>query len=225
MARENPPSSLALSSILWPTAKAVTGGANSQREPKLSGQAKLWGTPRASDAEKGGPNQSFGAGGIPLPAQAAQWPTPAAAQDTKGAQATREAAIERGERGKQLALADIALVFSRPDPVTVQRGLPSSQWRPASRHLLRSVTLHVARSSLSRWTRQGNWRKRRLNPNFVEWLMGWPPGHALCACSATEFSVWQRDMRGALSQMPTASGPWIWLPPATVTMAEQMSLI
>jgi hypothetical protein len=35
-------------------------------------------TPRASDAAKGGPNQSFGAGGTPLPAQAAQWTTPQA---------------------------------------------------------------------------------------------------------------------------------------------------
>jgi hypothetical protein len=31
-----------------------------------------WSSPRASDGEKGGPNMSFGAGGTPLPAQAAQ---------------------------------------------------------------------------------------------------------------------------------------------------------
>ena len=31
--------------------------------------AAAWSTPRASDGEKGGPNQSFGAGGTPLPAQ------------------------------------------------------------------------------------------------------------------------------------------------------------
>jgi len=30
----------------------------------------MWSTPRASDEEKGGPNQSFGAGGQPLPSQA-----------------------------------------------------------------------------------------------------------------------------------------------------------
>jgi len=37
------------------------------------GQAlATWSTPRASDGEKGGPNQSFGAGGQPLPAQMAQ---------------------------------------------------------------------------------------------------------------------------------------------------------
>jgi hypothetical protein len=32
-------------------------------------EASPWSTPRASDGEKGGPNQSFGAGGQPLPAQ------------------------------------------------------------------------------------------------------------------------------------------------------------
>jgi site-specific DNA-cytosine methylase len=39
---------------------------------QLVHQAKqaLWSTPRASDGEKGGPNQSFGAGGQPLPSQA-----------------------------------------------------------------------------------------------------------------------------------------------------------
>lgn len=38
--------------------------------------AHSWSTHRASDGAKGGPNQSFGGGGVPLPAQAAQWPTP-----------------------------------------------------------------------------------------------------------------------------------------------------
>lgn len=182
------------------------------------------GHPRASDAEKGGPNQSFGAGGIPLPAQAANWPTPAAAQGTKGAQASAEAAMEREERGKQLALADRALIFSHPDPATVQLGLPPSQWRPTSRRLLRSVTSHVALTSLRRWLRRGNWRKRRLNPLFVEWLMAWPKGHALCACSETEFIHWQQQMRGALSQLPTAYGPWIWEPPTEAKEDTQMSL-
>ena len=30
--------------------------------------------------------------------------------------------------------------------------------------------------------------RRRLNPLFVGWLMGWPIGHALCACSATDLA-------------------------------------
>lgn len=62
--------------------------------------------------------------------------------------------------------------------------------------------------------RAGAWRRRRLSPLFVEWLMGWPCGHALCACSETGFIRWQQDMRGALSRPPMASGPWTWAPSA-----------
>jgi hypothetical protein len=31
------------------------------------------------------------------------------------------------------------------------------------------------------------------------------------------FLIWQRHMRGALSQLPMASGPWIWKPPTMTT--------
>lgn len=69
---------------LWTTPQAHDTnprGAGNQENPNggvacLAWDAKNWATPRASDAEKGGPNQSFGAGGTPLPAMAAQWMTP-----------------------------------------------------------------------------------------------------------------------------------------------------
>lgn len=40
----------------------------------------------------------------------------------------------------------------------------------------------------------------RLNPRFVEWLMGWPPGWTLtdCALPETEWSRWQQLMRSSL---------------------------
>jgi hypothetical protein len=41
-----------------------------EQVPTLIGQAMAWTTPRASDGAKGGPNQSFGAGGVPLVTQA-----------------------------------------------------------------------------------------------------------------------------------------------------------
>ena len=66
--------------------------------------------------------------------------------------------------------------------------------------------------------------RKRLNPLFVEWLMGWPPGHALCGCSATESFLWLQRMRGALSQLPTALGPWIWEPPTEMRQASQGNL-
>lgn len=45
--------------------------------------------------------------------------------------------------------------------------------------------------------------RRSLNPLFVEWLMGWPPGWTLAAwtefaCSGTELSLWKARMRSAL---------------------------
>jgi hypothetical protein len=42
---------------------------------------------------------------------------------------------------------------------------------------------------------------RSLNPRFVEWLMGWPPGWTYFACSATELSRFKRRMRSALSAL------------------------
>jgi hypothetical protein len=45
---------------------------------------QVWSTPRASDGEKGVPNQSFGAGGMPLPAQTVQWSTPTAKHNPRG---------------------------------------------------------------------------------------------------------------------------------------------
>lgn len=86
----------------------------------------LWTTPRASDGEKGGPNQSWGAGGTPLSTQARHSP------------------------------------FSLPDLTTPPLGSTSS---PASPDSLRPF---------------------RLNPAFVEWLMGLPIGW-------TSFEPWAME--------------------------------
>lgn len=72
-----------------PSVANATGGQSSRSgdrkdEMLLSGlmreaDAAMWSTPRASDGEKGGPNQSFGAGGQPLPSQmhqAERWRSP-----------------------------------------------------------------------------------------------------------------------------------------------------
>ena len=74
----------------WPTATANdfkgSGPTLMRRDGKMRGDRldyaaeQIWSTPRASDGEKGGPNQSFSAGGVPLTAMASQWPTPGAAK-------------------------------------------------------------------------------------------------------------------------------------------------
>ena len=69
---------------MWPTATTrdyrngdASQATHDRNSRPLNEMATIWSTPRASDATKGGPNQSFGAGGQPLPAQAYQHSHPA----------------------------------------------------------------------------------------------------------------------------------------------------
>lgn len=140
----------------------------------LRTQASMWGTPRASDGEKGGPNQSFGAGGTPLPAMAVEFqasarPTPAT-RDHKG---SGPAEIRKDGKSRMCHL-DFA----------AERGFPSphpDQTTPAGP--------------------QSSSERRSLNPRFVEWLMGLPFGWTSCDCAETGFSLWQQRARGLLSTL------------------------
>lgn len=162
----------------------------------------------------------------PLPAQAAQWPTPAA-QNWKG---SSEASIIRVDGKSRMDILQYRAEqgFTHLGPVITPPGLRPSRHAPISLPLWASMIASHGRT-VSRRILKGRSR-RRLNPLFVGWLMGWPIGHALCACSATEFTRWQQHMRGALSQLPMASGPWIWRAtdqgegqrPAQMTLFEGM---
>ncbi|WP_240793941.1 DNA methyltransferase [Pseudorhodobacter turbinis] len=182
-----------------------------------------WSTPEATDGAKGGPGQSYGSGGMPpLPAQAAQWPTPAA-QNWKG---SSEASIIRADGKSRMDILHYRAEqgFTHPAPAITPDGRQCSHHAPISRPLWASMIASHGRAASRRILKAR--ARRRLNPLFVGWLMGWPIGHALCACSATEFTLWQQRMRGALSQQPMASGPWIWWPthepesPAQLTLFE-----
>lgn len=157
--------------------------------------------------------------GSSLTQKVAQWPMPAA-RDWKGENGADHLQNGTGRLHMDQLPNAVAHGFTRPDLPTWQGGLTPFRSRRGSRRLLRSAISHVSPTKLRQWLRRGWWRKRRLNPLFVEWLMGWPIGHALCACSETEFTLWQRDMRSALSQLPTASGPWIWAPTDGAETAE-----
>ena len=253
--------SLQVQSKMWTTPQAhdVTMRGAGQTPTAAAGNACLardatnWSTPRASDGEKGGPNQSFGAGGIPLPSQAAKWPTPAS-RDYKGENSSDHLTNGTGRLHMDQLPNYVAHAFSHPAPeIGMLGGLPF--W--ARRALLRALTdaglfkrprtvsrpywpqtrrkasnparaAWQAQASWQRWAdkRAKHWSMRRLNPVFVEHLMGWPPGHALCDCSVMEFALWSQDMRSALSRLPTASGPWIWMPPVpTGPVPVQMNLL
>lgn len=256
----------ACSSSAWPppAARDFKGANSADHLVNGSGQKHLnqlpnfvehlWSTARTSDGEKGGPNQSFGAGGIPLPAQAAQWMTPRANENDESAEAfhARRMRMSPGDRmgpngtlslqasqwytpnvpnggrtlaedttptgmtadgaKRQVGLENQARQWASP---RANEGEKAGQWQRAGNfppvltltgqafsHLTPATSTDGAPSSKER---------RSLNPLFVEWLMGWPPGWTLIlatglastgfACSATALSLWKRRMRSALSSL------------------------
>lgn len=109
---------------------------------------KPWATPQARDGEKGGPNMAFGAGGQPLPAQAAQalWPTPVSNDATGSTHC-----YSRGDHSKPVLKLPGAVLASG----TMPDGSPGPMEKPAG----------------------------SLNPEFVAYLMGYPPEWLECAPS------------------------------------------
>lgn len=178
---------------LWQTIVAddrmdrEAGKVNSRGEPKLSGQVMLWAPPAGS--LMGYDNDPEG------------WAA-------RGDRLAEKGLPRQGVNLGQQAQVAHGFLSPLPAPRTATDGracwTPRRRWRRLWRYLRSTYGSAVARRLASRAL------KRRLNPIFVEWLMAWPPGHALSGSSETEFTLWRRRMRGALSRLPTASGPWIW---------------
>lgn len=220
---------------------------SSRTEP---GADPIWPPPRVA---AGGYTRDRGRPGSERPTLAGLseiWPTPAR-RDYKGANSA--AHLENGSGRLHLGQLPnfVAHLFSLPDPGISTHGALSFPMRRSLHRLLadrglfalpgrarhsyapptRKPARNPAREIWRRTARRAAWEARRklywitprLNPLFVEWLMGWPPGHALSSCSATGFARWRRDMRSALSALPLACGPWIW-DPIEVSEPEQLAL-
>lgn len=194
----------------------------------LGQQAQLWATPDTPGGGRSLPPGTSAAGQTPdgkkvtigLENQSKMWPTPASL-DHKGENSADHLQNGTGRLHMDQLPNAVAHGFSHPVQTIMPLGKPSWPQRTAILRLLwASMTSWHGRSVAKRLFKKR--RTRRLNPLFVSWLMGWPKGHALCACSATEFAHWQQRMRGALSALPTASAGWIWEPPAKTKKPKQM---
>lgn len=144
---------------------------NRNGKQALSAQAELWSTPRASDGEKGSPEQNWGGGGIPLPSQAATWATITPA-DVMGGRTSRS-----GDR------KDEVMINGQAEALSLS----------LTPHLVPEITPGGSTSSKP--------AAKRLSPRFVEWLMGWPDGWTAYAPVGTEFTRWLELSRSALSQL------------------------
>lgn len=216
------------------SAEATTTGMTPEERKQqvgLENQARFWSTPRASDAEKGGPNQAFGlGGGAPLPAQTANWATPTSLSygdsHQPGNSRNQNINLDLAETlhilltGPALDLKAYTSANIWPTPTAMNRPRSDETLEKcrASRKAKagqNTVPLYLedvaSRLSLpapatSRDGEPSSKERRSLNPLFVEWLMGWPPGWTLLAwtdfaCSGTELSRYRQHMRSAFLRL------------------------
>ncbi len=210
----------------WPTPNMVDakgGNRIGEGQAQLCHVTSQWSTPRASDGEKGGPNQSFGAGGMPLAAQTSNWMTPTVMDTGVGHQYQNS----RGDKSKPVPTLT-GQAFSLPGPATLMSGAPSSsallncyrRYRATTdlglRSEMRALLLMAIRRRGRGWTRKAHSAfvrpsfRKSLNPRFVAWLMGWaPPASTGCGFSATAWFPYRARMRSALLELasPRAALP------------------
>ena len=230
--------------------------------PSLETWAKGWKTPRASDGEKGGPNQRGSSGDLMLPSQAVKWATPQA-RDVKGCDVPNRVGtpslghpVERGlwstprtitgggesaERKRELGRTasgggDLqAQSENWPTPAVAdtqggrkarsgtRAGEPllngiAANWPTATagdakstgaasystesgRHSGTTLTDAVRGHQAPPTETPGPESRPKLNPRFVEWLMGFPAGWTDSAPLGTAWCRWSRRMRSELSRL------------------------
>ena len=165
----------------------------------------VWPTPRATDGPKAGSPTNDN-----LPAKVRRWPTPTTAPEAPNTNTTATASTGAYTCGKgnpetpSLKLDGAARKFPTPSVSDIKgfdgpnKASPSKNWEVYSR-LARMTSTSGHECST---------KCRRLNPLFVERLMGWPGGWTLLPTglrdfesSVMEWSRWWRLMRSALSQL------------------------
>lgn len=175
------------SSSVWQTPKVATGkysypnGDNTKPFDNLEGQAeKFWPTPRNSD--QFGPG-THGDGGMDLRTTVALWPT-ARAEDSESC-GNHPGAVDSLTGAAKLWATPSSRDFKDSDGMATTGMNPDGTERTRLDQLPRQAfqfglpapqTPPLGPTSSVDTTTSPRPSKRRLNPRFVEWLMGWPLG-------------------------------------------------
>jgi hypothetical protein len=232
----------ALSSA-WPTPKIINGGANSQREargaggPDLQEMIKMWPTPAARDwkGANGEAHLENGTGRLhldQLPNFVEHlWYTPSVPNGGRALNDNTSATGMQPDGTKRQVGLENQVRRWHGNPQAVNENEPQQWPTPTSLSFSEShqpgnsrgynITMDLASSLRDRLTSPDGIEhlklRRTLNPQFVEWLMGWPLGWTSLAlmplalrdfaCSATALSHWKQHMRFALSQLDCPADP------------------
>lgn len=214
--------SLISETMKWPTPRAsasanrtmTRGEAVEQgRHGKLlSAEAVMWATPRAGkgtaeNSEQWTKRQAEGTVSTPpLAMQAVLWPTPRCAE-------AGHAGRQKVTEGSTLGLVESAALWPTPVCRDSKGGNSPEHMKVATgrKHLdqLPNYVCHCLPPALrlSMPGSKSSRSTRRLNPRFVEHLMGWPLGWSLIgsALPAMEWCRWQRLMHSSLCLLLCAS--------------------
>lgn len=167
----------------WPTPKAqdwkrAAGG----HDPDLQSVTGNWQTPRASAGSSGADTQRDGSRTPNLQQQTRDWPTPTSNNKT------------RPGGGTQASLDNLGSTWPTPTGTRHSATETGSLESLASGH--QAETQSSGATSPSR-----SGQARRLNPAFVEWMMGFPPGWSLpIPTDPTAFAHWETLLAHQLPQ-------------------------
>lgn len=204
----------------------IAGGSRSQ-EPEggarpLQSVAEYWMTPSVSNSHGNEYARDRGQAGderLTLTGQAQHWPTPTASlvndgEDPTSWNARRQRTKDRIGNGNGMGMPLTQAAQQWPTPASRDFRTPNSQESQESRTIHggeqlpnfveHHFSLHPVLSTLDGGPSSPTARtlRRRLNPAFGCWLMGWPiwwtnPGLTSCARSAT--ASWRSRLRQELS--------------------------
>lgn len=188
---------LVLDVKLWQTPKAGEeesgSGLNGRGEPKLKAQAMRWATPDCNAS-----SYSNGARGPNIREQAALWKTVTTSEHAGAGAGPKKS-------GGESLRSQIA---AWPTPASRDFRSPNSQTLSARGGGAKGYVEHHF-SPPAQQTQPGQKSSgadpilpRRLNPAFVEWLMGWPIGWTIAepsASSAAGTALWRRKLLRHLS--------------------------
>jgi hypothetical protein len=167
-------------SVLLPEKHRNGNGAGTPLTIASIEAVQRWATPTTRDHKDGACAEASVPTNALLGRQAARWQTPSVADVTGGHLS------DSGARSSELLLNGQSVVVtesSRPDPEPSTSGAASSPPDPTSR--------------------------RRLNPLFAEWLMGWPAGWTDPDIALSDSPRWEtascRSLRRSLSSLSTAA--------------------
>jgi hypothetical protein len=160
----------------------------------LEDQAEHWSTPKASNGEKGGPNQRGSKGDVPLPGQAVRTSASVAWPATRDHKGSSESSLIRKDGKVRSDMLDYAAEQFFQPPNSRQASSPD-----------RAIAGGSICSTAGPNSNQPS-VKRKLNPLFVEALMRWPTGLSGFARQEMAWTPYVPRMRSYLSALASGFG-------------------